>query len=80
MYNIEDILKKKDPKSLKTLMEEPEMQKVFSLLNQKFGGNLEGAAEDAARGNTEPVVSAIRQLMQNKEGLQLIEQLKSKIK
>ena len=80
MSGIEDILKSTHSDRLEKLLDEPETQRVFSLLNQKFGGNLKEAAENAASGNTEPLVSAIKQLMQNPEGSRLIEQLKEKIK
>lgn len=61
------------------LMDAPETQKVFALLNQSTGGKLEQAADSAANGDTAPLMAAIKQLMQNPEATRLVEQMKRKL-
>ena len=62
------------------LMDAPETQRIFAMLNQNTRGNLEKAAENAAKGDSAQLMSAIKQLMQNPEATRLIEQMKSKLK
>ncbi len=87
MPNLEDILRSPQAEKiidnsnkLGHLMEAPETQKIFTMLNQNTKGNLEQAAENAAKGDTAQLLSAIKQLMQNPEAAQLIEQMKRKLK
>lgn len=62
------------------LMDAPETQKVFALLHQSTGGKLEQAADNAAKGDTAQLITAIKQLMRNPEAARLVEQMKSKLK
>ena len=80
MSNLDDILKGSYPSNLERLIDEPETQKVFSLLSRSTGGNLEKAAEKASKGDTSQLMDAIKQLMADPEGARLIQQMKSKIK
>lgn len=69
-----------DRKKLESLMNTPETQKLFTMLNQKTEGGLEQAAESAAKGESKQLISAIKQLMENPEAAQLIQAMKSKLK
>lgn len=86
MPNLEDILRSPqaekfmDNNKLEHLMDAPETQKIFTMLNQNTKGNLEQAAENAAKGDTTQLLSAIKQLMQNPDAALLIEQMKRKLK
>jgi len=70
----------KDAAKLEQLRNAPETQKVFSMLSQTVGGNLEQAADAAAKGDSAQLISAIRAVMQNPEGARLIRQIKDKLK
>ena len=65
---------------LGSLMTSPETQKIMELLNRNSGGNLEQIAGNAEKGDTAQLMNAIRQLMQNPEASQLIQQMKNKMK
>lgn len=62
------------------LMDAPETQQIFQMLNQNTGGSLQQAAENASKGDTAQLIDAIQKLMQNPEGAKLIQQMKSKLK
>ena len=86
MPNLDEILRSQqaeklmDNEKLGQLMDAPETQKLFTMLNQNTGGNLEQAAGNAANGDTTQLISAIKQLMQNQEATRLVEQMKKKLK
>ena len=80
MTTFNDMLHGVPQQRLEQLMEEPETQKIFSLLSNNTNGNLEEAAGKAANGDTAQLVSAINQLLQNPEAARLIQQMKSKLK
>ena len=80
MANFNDMLHSMPQEKLEQLMEEPETQKIFSLLNKSTDGKLEDAADKAANGDTTQLVSAIKQLLQNPEAVRLIQHMKSKLK
>ena len=65
---------------LERIKDAPETQRLFQLLSQSAGENLEQAANKAAQGDTAPLMGAIKQLMQNPEGQKLIEQMKRSLK
>ncbi len=86
MPNLNDMLNEKaaaklmgDSAKLEQLRDAPETQKLFSMLSRSTGGNLEQAADHAAKGDTAQLVSAIRQLMQDPEGAKLIQKMKQKL-
>ena len=64
-----------DTKKLEQLRDAPETQKVFDLLSQS-AGDLEAAANRAAKGDTAQLTDAIRKLMQDPEGARLIQKMK----
>lgn len=86
MPNFDEVLKGNraaellgDPKKLEKLRDAPETQKIFSMLSQSTG-DLESAAERAAKGDTTQLAGAIRQLMQDPEGAKLIQKMKDNFK
>ena len=80
MPNLDDLLHASQTEKLGQLMNEPETQKIFAMLSQSTGGNLEQAAGKAANGDTTQLMNAIRQLMQNPEAAKLMEGMKRKLK
>ena len=87
MPNFDELLKgkeaaglMKDPSKLEKLRDAPETQKIFSMLSQSTGGDLESAAQRAAKGDTAQLADAIRQLMQDPEGSKLIQKMKENFK
>lgn len=87
MPDFQDMLKSKeaaalakDEEKLNKLRDAPGTQRLFQLLNQSAGGDLESAANRAAKGDTETLMNAIKQLMGNPEGQKLLEQMKQSIK
>lgn len=69
----------KDPGRLEKLRDAPETQRVFAMLSQS-AGDLESAAERAAKGDTAQLADAIRGLMRDPEGAKLIQQMKDSLK
>ena len=68
-----------DSAKLEKLRDAPETQQIFSMLSRSTG-DLESAAERAAKGDTAQLASAIRQLMQDPEGSRLIQKMKDSLK
>ncbi len=86
MPNFDELLKgkeaaglMKDPSKLEKLRDAPETQKIFSMLS-RTAGDLESAAQRAAKGDTAQLADAIRQLMQDPEGSKLIQKMKENFK
>lgn len=86
MPNFDEILKGKqaawlmgDAAKLEKLRDAPETQKIFSMLSRSTG-DLESAAQRAAKGDTAQLTDAIRQLMQDPEGAKLIQKMKDSLK
>ena len=86
MPNFDELLKgkeaaglMKDPGRLEKLRDAPETQRIFSLLSQSTG-DLESAAERAAKGDTAQLADAIRQLISDPEGARLLEKMKENFK
>ena len=86
MPNFDELLKgkeaaglMKDPSKLEKLGDAPETQRIFSMLSQSTG-DLESAAQRAAKGDTAQLADAIRQLMQDPEGAKLIQKMKDNFK
>lgn len=79
MPNLDEFLHSKQTEKLNRLMNEPETQKIFAMLRQSTGGDLEQAAGKAANGDTTQLMNAIRQLMQNPEAARLMEGMKRKL-
>ena len=70
----------KDTGKLEQLRDAPETQKIFSMLSRTTGGDLEGAAERAAKGDAGQLADAIRQVMNSPEGAQLLQKMKQTLK
>ena len=86
MPNLDELLKGKeaagllsDTKKLERLRDAPETQKIFDLLSRS-AGNLEAAADKAAKGDAAQLTDAIRKLMQDPEGAKLIQKMKDNLK
>ena len=82
MPNLDELVKGKeatrllgDTKKLEQLRDAPETQKVFDLLSRSTG-DLEAAANRAAKGDTAQLTDAIRKLMQDPEGARLLQKMK----
>ena len=69
----------KDPSKLEKLRDAPETQRIFSMLSRSTG-DLESAAQRAAKGDTAQLADAIRQLMHDPEGAKLIQKMKENLK
>lgn len=67
------LLKQKD--LLKNLMQSPDTQRLMQLLNQSAGDGLKGAAASAAKGDPSALTGLLRQVMQSKEGGQLVQRI-----
>lgn len=87
MPSFDEILKGKqasgllsDTSKLEKLRDAPETQKIFSMLSRSTGGDLESAAEKAAKGDASQLTAAIRQLMQDPEGAKLLQKMKDNFK
>lgn len=83
MPDFQDMLKSKeaarfaqDTAKLEKLRDAPETQRLFQLLSQSAGGNLEQAANRAAQGDTGTLMAAVKELMQNPEGQELLQKMK----
>ena len=68
-----------DRAKLEKLRDAPETQKIFSMLSQSTG-DLESAAQRAAKGDAAQLTDAIRKLMQDPEGARLIQKMKDSLK
>lgn len=82
MPNFDELLKGKqaaqimgDKGKLEKLRDAPETQQIFSMLSRSTG-DLEAAADRAAKGDTAQLTDAIRKLMQDPEGAKLIQKMK----
>ena len=82
MPNLDELLKGKeanrllsDTRKLEQLRDAPETQKIFSMLSQS-AGDLESAADKAAKGDAAQLTDAIRKLIQDPEGAKLIQKMK----
>ena len=69
----EQKLKQKD--LLKNLMQSPDTQRLMQLLHQSAGDGLKGAAASAAKGDPSALTGLLRQVMQSKEGAQLVQRI-----
>ena len=86
MPNFDELLKGKEaaglmknPGKLEKLRDAPETQQIFNLLS-KSTGDLESAAQRAAKGDAAQLTDAIRQLMNDPEGARLIQKMKENLK
>ena len=68
-----------DPKKLEQLQNAPETQRLFQLLQQNAGDDLEQAAQQAAQGDAGQLMAAVRQLTRSPEGKRLIQRLQQSL-
>jgi len=87
MAGLDEILRSQQAEALMSnndalghLIDSPETQKIFALLNQNAGGRLEQATENAVKGDSAQLMHAIKQFMKNPEADHLVSQLKQKLK
>ena len=86
MPNLDELIKGKqaarllgDKGKLEQLRDAPETRQIFSMLSRS-PGDLESAAERAAKGDAAQLTDAIRQLMLDPEGARLIQKMKDSLK
>lgn len=66
----------KNREAIRRMAQSPETQKLLQMLNRQSGGGLKEAAQQAGRGNPKALMDMVDQLVKDKEGAQLVEQLK----
>lgn len=69
----------KNKEAILGLMKSPDTKKLMDLLNQKAGGGLKSAADAAAKGDTSALMGLVGQLMQSKEGAEVVERINKNI-
>ena len=84
--NLDDLMKNpnaagllKNKAALSSLLASPDTQKLMQLLNQNAGGGLKNAASAAAKGDTSQLMNLVNQVMQSKEGAQVIERINNTV-
>lgn len=87
MPNFQDVLKSeqaeklmKNTAKLEQIRDSPDTKRLFQLLSENAGGNLEQAANRAVQGDTSSLMDAIKQLMNNPEGKRLLQQMEESLK
>lgn len=71
------ILKNKD--TIMGLMKSPDTKKLMDMLSQQAGGGLKSAADAAAKGDASALMGLVGQLMQSKEGSEVVERINKSI-
>ena len=80
--NLDELMK--DPKAagllknkdlLKNILSSPDTKRLMNLLNQNAGGGLQSAAAAAAKGDPSQLTGLLNQVMQSKEGAQVVGRL-----
>ena len=80
--NLDELMK--DPKAagllknkdlLKNILSSPDTNRLMNLLNQNAGGGLQSAAAAAAQGDPSQLTGLLNQVMQSKEGAQVVGRL-----
>ena len=66
-------------KLLNELLESPDTKKLIDLLNKNGGDSLKSAAESAAKGETEDLMSMLNKIMKSEEGSQAVSGIKEKL-
>lgn len=64
-----------DPAGLKALLSAPETQQLMSLLNQSAGSGLQAAAQAAAKGKPQELMSMLQGLLNTQEGAKLVQRI-----
>lgn len=61
--------------AVETIQKAPQTQKLLSMLTQNAGGDLEGAADAAAKGDAAKLMGAMNKLLNDPEGKRLVEEI-----
>lgn len=69
-----------DPQILSRLAGSADAQTLMRLLNQKMGGGLQEAAEQAMKGDVSKLISMMEQVVKTPEGAAAVEHLNQTIK
>lgn len=69
-----------DKGAVDALQKAPQTQKLLSMLAQNAGGDLEGAADAAVRGDAAKLMGAMSKLLSDPEGKRLVEEISRTIK
>lgn len=68
-----------DKGAVEAIQRAPQTQKLLSMLAQNTGGDLEGAADAAAKGDAAKLMSAMTKLLGDPEGKRLVEEISKTI-
>lgn len=69
-----------DKGTVETIQKSPQAQKLLSMLAQNAGGDLEGAADAAKKGDAARLMSAMTKLLGDPEGKRLVEEISKAIR
>ena len=69
-----------DQATIQKLQNAPESKRLMELLGQQAGGNLEGAADAAAKGSPAQLMGAMQKLLRDPESKKLLEQISQSLK
>ena len=69
-----------DKGAVDTIQKAPQTQKLLSMLAKNTGGDLEGAADAAAKGDAAKLMGAMTKLLNDPEGKRLVEEISRSIK
>lgn len=64
-----------DKAAVDSLQRAPQTQQLLSMLSKSVGGDLEGAADAAAKGDGAKLMGAMTKLLNDPEGKRLVEEL-----
>lgn len=68
-----------DKGTVDAIQRAPQTQKLLSMLAQNAGGDLEGAADAAAKGDAAKLMGAMTKLLSDPEGKRLVEEISKAI-
>lgn len=69
-----------DKTAVETIQKAPQTQKLLSILSESVGGDLEGAADAAAKGDAAKLMGAMTKLLNDPEGKRLVEEISKSIR
>ena len=64
-----------DKAAAASIQKAPQAQKLLSMLSKSVGGDLEGAADAAAKGDSAKLMGAMTKLLSDPEGRRLVEEI-----
>lgn len=68
-----------DKGTVDAIQKAPQTQKLLSMLAQNAGGDLQGAADSAAKGDAAKLMGAMTKLLSDPEGKRLVEEISKAI-